>query len=172
MASCRYQRIRDAVRRSHAGEQPRPPHSPRGSPEVPAVLGDRTRTNLTCCRPSTRTPPRAGFFVPDLGGILQLARPVPLPRRRRQFLLFGTGGIQAADPPWSHICPPVFTRLSARSAGETRKTPPRIYFKQAPQPVTRGPGAAPPAPSESHRGHWAGFRAPGAGVRVAFVMTF
>jgi len=41
----------------------------------------------------------------------------------------------------------------------------------ASDPVTRGAGAAPDPPSETHRGHWAGVRAPWAGVRVAFVMT-
>ena len=160
MAPCRSRRVRNPVRRSHAGEQPRPPNPRSGPPKVPEVLGDRSRSNLTCCRTSTRTPPRAGFFVPDLGGILQLSRPVPLPRRRRQFLLFGMGGIQAADSPWSHTCPPVFTRVSDRSAGETRKTPPRIYFKCPPQPVTGGAGAAPPAPSETHGGPWAAIPAP------------
>jgi len=81
------------------------------------------------------------------------------------------GGIQAADLSWSHTCPPVFTRLSERSAGETRKTLPRIYFKFTWQAVTRGAGAAPDPPSKTYRGHWAGVRAPWAGVRVAFVMT-
>jgi hypothetical protein len=66
VAPCRSERIRDPVRCSHAGEQSRPPHPGSGPPEVPEVLGHRTRTNLTRRRPSTRTPPRAGFFVPDL----------------------------------------------------------------------------------------------------------
>lgn len=81
------------------------------------------------------------------------------------------GGIQAADLSWRRIHPSVFTRLSERLLGETRKTPPIIYFKSAPQPVTRGAGAAPDPPSKTYRGHWAGVRAPWAGVRVAFVMT-
>lgn len=92
--------------------------------------------------------------------------------RRRQFFVFGMGGIQAADPPRRRIRPPMFTRLSERFAGERRKTPPIIYFKSPPQPVTRGAGAAPPAPSKTHRGHWAGVRGPRPVGRVAFVMTF
>ena len=96
--------------------------------------------------------------------------------RRRHFLVFGMGGIQAADLPRRRIYPPVFSRVSGRFAGELQKTPPRIYFNSPPQPVTRGAGAAPPAPSETHRGTGPRSRTlgrgPGTAGRVAVVMTF